>query len=597
MKISLLLKSLKFKMIAYFLIIPIMVFFLYIANTFWIASQQLEKEAKYSMEGKEIYSRNSIFLYKKRFQEKSIAYVRDAKLFYLLKFFMKYPLIEVLKEDKKKNNLKDFIIYKNDKDSFFISADNDTTQNYKLEYIKILKNKDEYTYLQKLNGKIVIVSIVRIEDKNNKYLSHAIITKELDITDFFVNSVLLSKNKIQSVSQKASDLENFIKEKKNTINFTENLQAIDHFYINSIFIKDKDDKLIGKLVFGENFYKRYIYNLKQILYLIPVFIFLLGALIFVGYYLGSDIANPIIEMSKISQNISLGKIKIFPYKKTKKIRNDEIGILYKNFKIMVESFFKTQRDLRKLHNNLENEIKKAIKEIREKDHMLIKQSKQAAMGEMIGNIAHQWRQPLNAIGIIIQNIEDAYEFEELDEKYLEKQVKKTMELIEYMSQTIDDFRNFFKTDKEEKEFSLEKIIKNTVHLLESSFESLQIEIILDIKKDVIIKGFPNEYSQVLLNILSNAKDAIAPDKNKNKYVKIKLQKDKTGKSILKIFNTGRPIRKNILDKIFDPYFTTKHESVGTGIGLYMSKTIIDKNMKGNLYANNVKNGVEFTIEI
>ncbi|OQX96464.1 MAG: hypothetical protein B6I24_11340 [Bacteroidetes bacterium 4572_128] len=185
----------------------------------------------------------------------------------------------------------------------------------------------------------------------------------------------------------------------------------------------------------------------------------------------------------------------------------------------------------------------------------------------------------------------------MHEKYLEKQVKKTMELIEYMSQTIDDFRNFFKTDKEEKEFSLEKIIKNTVHLVESGFESLQIEIILDIKKDVKIKGFPNEYSQVLLNILSNAKDAIAPDKNKNKYVKIKLQKDKTGKSVLKIFNTGRPIRKNILDKIFDPYFTTKHESVGTGIGLYMSKTIINKNMKGNLYAINVKNGVEFTIEV
>ncbi|MBN2018341.1 MAG: PAS domain S-box protein [Candidatus Cloacimonetes bacterium] len=153
-----------------------------------------------------------------------------------------------------------------------------------------------------------------------------------------------------------------------------------------------------------------------------------------------------------------------------------------------EQLKKTNIELRQLKENLEIKVKDAIKEIRDKDHLLIKQSRHASMGEMIGNIAHQWRQPLTAIAVLIQDIEEAYKYDELTQEYLEKSIKTTMDQLKYMSRTIDDFRNFFKPNKLKENFSANAVILKTLDFISNSFEHNQIELKIDLHKECEIMG-------------------------------------------------------------------------------------------------------------
>ncbi|MBT6688003.1 MAG: PAS domain S-box protein [Bacteroidetes bacterium] len=257
---------------------------------------------------------------------------------------------------------------------------------------------------------------------------------------------------------------------------------------------------------------------------------------------------------------------------------------------------KNKDKLQKLNFDLIEKINQEVEKSREKDRMMVVQSKQAAMGEMIGNIAHQWRQPLNDIGLYIQNLQDGFEFEEITVETLNEIVEKTMKKLDYMSQTIDDFRNFFHSDKEKTNFSLTRNIFKTLTMTEATFKNNSIELKKDLEEDLLFLGFPNEFSQAILNILNNAKDVLIERKIENPIIEIKLYKQ-AKKSVLKIYNNGGEIPDNIIDKIFDPYFTTKGELTGTGLGLYISKTIIERNMQGKLSVSNTKGGVEFMIEL
>ena len=257
---------------------------------------------------------------------------------------------------------------------------------------------------------------------------------------------------------------------------------------------------------------------------------------------------------------------------------------------------KSKDELQNINSRLELLVKEEVAKSREKDRIMLVQSKQAAMGEMIGNIAHQWRQPLNDVGLFVQNLQDEFEFEELTAESLNKAVEKTMDKLTYMSQTIDDFRNFFRSDKEKTNFSLSDNIRKTLLLTEASFKSNSIDIELNLSENIMFTGYPNEFSQALLNILNNAKDVLIASKTKNPHVHINLSKsDKT--TILTISNNGDNIHEDIIDKIFEPYFTTKTKSTGTGLGLYISKTIIERNMSGKLGVRNIKNYTEFKIEL
>jgi len=252
--------------------------------------------------------------------------------------------------------------------------------------------------------------------------------------------------------------------------------------------------------------------------------------------------------------------------------------------------------LKKLNDELEIRVAERTRELREKDQMLLLQSRQAAMGEMIGNIAHQWRQPLNALGLTIQQMEMFYDLGEFTKEYLEKSIANSMNLIRHMSQTIDDFRNYFRPDKEKVEFKVTETIRKTLALLEDSLKERQIKIEVAINNAPVIYGYPNEFAQVLLNILVNAKDALAERAIEDPRVMIAVGNE-GGRAVLTVSDNAGGIPVELMEKVFDPYFTTKGCQQGTGVGLFMSKTIIEKNMGGHLTVRNVADGAEFRIEL
>lgn len=328
------------------------------------------------------------------------------------------------------------------------------------------------------------------------------------------------------------------------------------------------------------------------------------------YFLTKWLVGPIILLKNAAREVSLGNLSAKVTIKT----NDEVGELASSFNNMVETIKVSNEKLLNSNLELENRVAQRTKELNElnigldkrvkdevnkrneQEQMLIQQSRFAAMGEMIGNIAHQWRQPLNALGLLLQNIEYAYEMGILDEAYVERTVKKGNNLTNSMSQTIDDFRNFFKPNKEATVFSVLSTLESSLDMIKSSFANNMIEIIYDIPEKFCIKGFPSEFSQVILNILNNAKDVLLENEIDKKKIMISaIQNDKN--LILNIEDNAGGIPEKIMHSIFDPYFTTKEEGKGTGIGLYMSKTIIENNMKGQLSVVNTADGAKFSVKM
>jgi signal transduction histidine kinase len=252
-----------------------------------------------------------------------------------------------------------------------------------------------------------------------------------------------------------------------------------------------------------------------------------------------------------------------------------------------------QFEIENINAMLEMRVREEVAKSRDKDLMMIKQSRQAAMGEMIGNISHQWRQPLNALGLTIQDMLAAYRNNELTPDYMERSVAGAVNIIQQMSRTIDDFRNFFKPNKISTEFCIKKTIASTLSLIEKSLEhySIRVEISGETRN---VWGYPNEFGQAILNIIANAKDIVVERQVKNPVVSINIS-GKDGKTIIAISDNGGGIPEDIIDKIFEPYFTTKTQ--GTGIGLYMTKMIIVNHMNGRIYARNTGCGAEFIIEL
>ena len=243
------------------------------------------------------------------------------------------------------------------------------------------------------------------------------------------------------------------------------------------------------------------------------------------------------------------------------------------------------------------ETKRIADELQEKRTLLIHQARLTSMGEMIGNIAHQWRQPLNALGLILQKLKLFQSHGILDEEKLNSSIDKSMSLINNMSTTINDFRDFFNPKKAKENFLLVDSISHAYNILEATLENHSISFTLDIKdKNSQIYGYKNEFSQVILNLLNNAKDALVEKQIKGAYITVEV-KQKNNHLLIEVCDNGGGIASEIRDDIFNPYFTSKEEGKGAGIGLYMSRMIIEEHMDGKLSCENRDNGACFKIII
>lgn len=251
----------------------------------------------------------------------------------------------------------------------------------------------------------------------------------------------------------------------------------------------------------------------------------------------------------------------------------------------------------------ENAFKKYKEEIRKKTLesekqllLLQQQNKLASMGEMIGNIAHQWRQPLNTLSISISKMSLLSEDGKLTQKSIDRTLVTMENSIVYLSKTIDVFRNFFLASAANEVFNIKEEIQNTIEIVHDSYKHHSIKIYCDGDATLTLKGDKKELQQVLMNLLSNAKDAIISKQQTDGQVAIHIaSEDKKVK--ITVEDNGGGVEEEIKDKIFAPYFTTKFKSQGTGVGLYMSQIIIEKHFNGTLSFKNKNDGVEFTITI
>ncbi len=249
------------------------------------------------------------------------------------------------------------------------------------------------------------------------------------------------------------------------------------------------------------------------------------------------------------------------------------------------------------NKNLAHKVDEAVAEIRQKDEALIKQSRLAAMGETIATIAHEWRQPLNALGIQIQDLRIAYDYGEVNKGYIEEATEKSMRLIRSMSDMIDNFRKLFISDEiQSEEFRIIDAVDNAITQLrlKNSIDGIKIEINCD--KEIIVKGHLSELSQAIFNILENAKEAIASSKPPKPLITINA-KEGSGGSVIEIENFGDPIPNENMEKIFEPYYSTKKQVSGVGLGLFITKIIIEKSLNGKISVSNTDNGVRFVINI
>jgi len=245
---------------------------------------------------------------------------------------------------------------------------------------------------------------------------------------------------------------------------------------------------------------------------------------------------------------------------------------------------------------LEANLQEITSKMEQRKSELFHQSKMATIGEMMENIAHQWRQPLSQINSAVLLVDDALSEKEFRDIMVEEKLLEIESLTKYMSKTIDDFRNFFDDNKIKEDFSLKQLIDESIYIVQGTLKEHHIDIQFELEHKYIYTGFPRELQQVIVIILNNAKDAFLRRKIFSPKIVLTVQKENE-QYIITICDNAGGIKKDMLDTIFDPYITTKHKSQGTDLGLYISKMIIHESMNGELIAYNSDNGACFEIRL
>ena len=383
-------------------------------------------------------------------------------------------------------------------------------------------------------------------------------------------------------------------------------------YLQEILPLYNDDKLVGAIALLqiEKTISDYVFQLLESL--IIVFIIILFIVIPFTVILIRTITNPIINLQRGIKEVSSGNLG----KQLDIYSKDEIGQLTMSFNDMSKELAKTDKikmlntklqktsqelivakeELEELNNSLELRIESEIDKNMKQQVIIMHQSKLVQMGEMLENIAHQWRQPLAQINSSVLLVDAALVKNNIENSMIDEKLLEIESITAYMSKTIDDFRNFFNPDKQKTTFTIEDGVLKSYDIVKGVIGKHQI--IVDINIDAKLKchGYLNELQQVLLTLLNNAIDALSFKNIASPKIYIRAY-EKDANIMIEVQDNALGINDAIIDKIFEPYFTTKHKTQGTGLGLYMAKMIIESGLEGTLHVENKSDGACFTIEI
>jgi C4-dicarboxylate-specific signal transduction histidine kinase len=344
-----------------------------------------------------------------------------------------------------------------------------------------------------------------------------------------------------------------------------------------------------------------IYNIA---FLLP---FLVVTFVLVLYIGNLCFLKRITMLQEASQHLAEGDLQI---RVSELVQGGELGRLGLTFDEMANklalrenALVAKQQELNDLNLNLTHRIEEETERRIKNERLLARHARLAAIGEMIGAIAHQWRQPLATLGATIQSIRIAWERQRIDVAFLENAEAEAQQQLYYMSDTIEDFRNFFSPDKVMEQFDIKEKISEVMHLVSAQFANSDVSLkIIDNSPDylLMIAGYQNEFKQSILNIVSNAFDAIKandlPERDAAGLVTISIGSE-DDHIVIEVMDNGCGIPSELADKIFEPYFTSKSEGNGTGIGLYMSRLIIEESMGGRLSFTSGPGGTKFKIEL
>ena len=436
-------------------------------------------------------------------------------------------------------------------------------------------------------------SIVRITDKNGIFLAHP------DRPNF----ILEQKNILDSDIYRRYMSKGYTYKQ---LRFTNEL-GTDSIGIYGI------SKKLGWCIIVKEPYDALYKAFNSIIWFIVLFIVVLIIIsIYVSIKLATSILLPLNVVGKRMEEIAHGKY-------SEDITHSdyvEIDKLSSNFLLMqkeihrrekeLENFNKTLEDevnkktyeLQQINDLLEEKVQKEVEKNLEQEKKILESVKMVQMGEMIGNIAHQWRQPLSVISTSASGIKMKQEYGVLDEKDIGEYMDTIVKSTQFLSDTIDTFRDFIKEKKELKEIVIQQRVEATLNIISASLtnNNITMKTNIDNSKPVKLTMIAGELDQVIINIINNAKDALVEKKVVDAMIILEVLQD-SHKVLISIEDNAGGIPNDILSKIFDPYFTTKHKSQGTGLGLSMSYKIITDSLKGKLYAKNTNLGAKFFIEL
>ncbi|MDD2698953.1 MAG: ATP-binding protein [Arcobacteraceae bacterium] len=481
------------------------------------------------------------------------------------------------------------------------------TQNYSNElFFKTVLAKDYYIsqlYFSPISNDMMVDIATKIIDvKENKmigilYSKISLNHIQEDLADRLITfyAITIQNLKTKEFLYKSSNAKKF---ENNIYNLNTNLATIEQndeayfmasdSYINSdlklnIFIFMKEKKIFAQI---NHTIQNNVYLLLIIILLSSLIISTMVKRILKPLTLLVD--SIIIKSNKIDKSFSRNIV----------LENDEIKNVEHYFNKYIKLLDLEKDKINTLNATLQKRVDEEILKSQKKDFILFEQAKNAQMGEMIGNIAHQWRQPLSVISTSASGILIKKEMGTITDTQEVEMLESIIDKVNYLSQTIDTFRDYIKEKKEFKETILQESLTKDINIIQASLSNHHITLINKINdtKPIQINTLNSELSQVIINLFNNAKDALVEKEVMEPFIKISLEKE-NDRTIIKIEDNGKGIPQEILPKIFDPYFTTKHQAQGTGLGLYMSKEIIEKHLKGKLYATNTSNGVIFTIEL